>query len=197
MFLIIGLGNPGRRYEETRHNAGFMVVENLAAELRIPLEQRKFDAIWGRGELDSRRIMLAKPQSYMNRSGEAARKLFDYFKMEKTEDVIVVHDDLDLPFRVLRLKAGDGHGGHKGLASIMQHLGSRDFLRVRIGIGKPADKEMTERYVLEPFSTAEKNFLAGVVTTAGTAVKEIISKGMQAAMNKYNGCTINNFSEEV
>ncbi len=197
MFLIIGLGNPGRRYEETRHNAGFMVVENLAAELRIPLEQRKFDAVWGRGDLDNQRIMLAKPQSYMNRSGEAVRKLFDYFKMERTEDVIVVHDDLDLPFRVLRLKAGGGHGGHKGLASIMQHLGSRDFLRVRIGIGKPMDKEMTERYVLEPFSTAEKGFLAGVVTTAGTAVKEIISKGMQAAMNKYNGSTINNFSEEV
>jgi len=197
MFLIIGLGNPGQRYERTRHNAGFMVVDSLAADLRISLDQNKFAACFGRGEIGNVRVMLAKPQSYMNLSGEVARKLFDYFKMEKPEDVIVVHDDLDLPFAALRLKAGGGHGGHKGLASVIQHLGSRDFLRVRIGIGKPAEKGMAEHYVLEPFSGVERKHLAGVVTTAGQAVKEIVSTGMPAAMNKYNGSTINNLSEEV
>jgi len=197
MFMIVGLGNPGRRYEGTRHNAGFLVADSLAAQFRIPLDQKKFTAVCGQGEIGGRRVMILKPQSFMNLSGEAVRKFFDYFKMERTEDIIVVHDDLDLPFGVLRLKAGGGHGGHRGLASVIQHLGSRDFLRVRIGIGKPVEKGMAEHYVLEPFSAIEAMHLAGVVTTAGQAVEKIISAGMQAAMNKYNGSTINNFSEEV
>jgi len=197
MVLIVGLGNPGRRYEKARHNAGFMVIDHLTLDLQIPVEQKKFTALSGRGQVQDTQVIFIKPQSYMNLSGEAVRRFFDFYKMERPEDVIVVHDDLDLPFSVIRLKAGGGHGGHKGLLSIIQHLGSPDFLRVRIGIGKPADKEMTERHVLEPFSREEMKRLTAVVTTAGLAVREIVSSGIQTAMNQYNGSTINNLSEEV
>ncbi|MCK9197570.1 MAG: aminoacyl-tRNA hydrolase [Syntrophales bacterium] len=197
MVLIVGLGNPGRSYEKARHNAGFMVIDHLTLDLQIPVEQKKFSALSGRGKIQDTQVIFVKPQSYMNLSGEAVRRFFDFYKMERPEDVIVVHDDLDLPFSVIRLKAGGGHGGHKGLLSIIHHLGSQDFLRVRIGIGKPDDKEMTERHVLEPFSREEMKRLPGVVTTAGLAVKEVVSSGIQAAMNKYNGSTINNLSEEV
>lgn len=197
MVLIVGLGNPGRSYEKARHNAGFMVIDHLALDLQISVEQKKFGALSGRGNIQDTQVIFVKPQSYMNLSGEAVRRFFDFYKMERPEDVIVVHDDLDLPFSVIRLKAGGGHGGHKGLLSIVQHLGSTDFLRARIGIGKPADKEMTDRHVLEPFSREEMKRLTGVVTTAGLAVREIVSLGIQAAMNKYNGSTINNLSEEV
>ncbi len=197
MVLIVGLGNPGRLYEKGRHNAGFMVVDQLTLDLQIPVEQRKFTALSGRGKIEDTQVIFVKPQSYMNLSGEAVRRFFDFYKMEKPEDVIVVHDDLDLPFSVIRLKAGGGHGGHKGLLSIIQHLGSPDFLRVRIGIGKPDDKEMTERHVLEPFSREEMKRLTGVVTTACLAVREVVSSGIQTAMNKYNSSTINNLSEEV
>ncbi|MEI7639578.1 MAG: aminoacyl-tRNA hydrolase [Syntrophus sp. (in: bacteria)] len=197
MVLIVGLGNPGSSYEKARHNAGFMVIDRLTLDLQIPVEQKKFTALSGRGKIQDTQVIFVKPQSYMNLSGEAVRRFFDFYKMERPEDVIVVHDDLDLPFSVIRLKAGGGHGGHKGLLSIIQHVGSPDFLRVRIGIGKPDDREMTERHVLEPFSREEMKRLTGVVTTAGLAVREIVSSGIQAAMNKYNGSTINNLSEEV
>lgn len=197
MVLIVGLGNPGRLYEKGRHNAGFMVIDHLTLDLQIPVEQKKFTALSGRGKIQDTQVIFVKPQSYMNLSGEAVRRFFDFYKMEKPEDVIVVHDDLDLPFSVIRLKAGGGHGGHKGLLSIIQHLGSPDFLRVRIGIGKPDDKEMTERHVLEPFSREEMKRLTGVVTTACLAVREVVSSGIQTAMNKYNSSTINNLSEEV
>jgi PTH1 family peptidyl-tRNA hydrolase len=197
MVLIVGLGNPGKHYEKTRHSAGFMVVDQMTLDLRIPVEQKKFNALSGRGQIKDTQVLFVKPQSYMNLSGEAVRRFFDFYKMERPEDVIVVHDDLDLPFSVIRLKAGGGHGGHKGLLSIIQHLGNPDFLRVRIGIGKPADKEMTERHVLEPFSREEMKLLPGVVTTAGLAVRGIVTSGIQAAMNQYNGSTINNLSEEV
>jgi len=197
MVLIVGLGNPGGRYEKGRHNAGFMVIDHLTLDLQIPVEQKNFAALSGRGKIQDTQVIFVKPQTYMNLSGEAVRRFFDFYKMERPEDVIVVHDDLDLPYSVIRLKAGGGHGGHKGLMSIIQHLGSPDFLRVRIGIGKPADREMTERHVLEPFSKEEMKRLTVVVTTASAAVREIVSSGIQAAMNKYNGSTINNLSEEV
>jgi peptidyl-tRNA hydrolase, PTH1 family len=197
MVLIVGLGNPGKSYEKGRHNVGFMVVDHLAADLHISVAQKKYGALTGRGQIGDAQLIFVKPLTYMNLSGEAVRRFFDFYKMERPEDVIVVHDDLDLSFSGIRLKAGGGYGGHKGLLSIIQHLGSPDFLRVRIGIGKPADKEMTERHVLEPFSREEMKRLPAIVTMAGLAVREIISSGIQKAMNKYNGSTINNLAEEV
>jgi PTH1 family peptidyl-tRNA hydrolase len=124
------------------------------------------------------------------------RKLFDYFRIA-TEDVVVVHDDLDLPFAEIRLKYGGGHGGHKGLISVMQHLGSRDFSRVRMGIDRPTAREDVERYVLEPFAPEEKDRLSMLLETAVEAIGEIVSSGIRAAMGKYNGKAIKNSNEEV
>lgn len=196
MHLIVGLGNPGRRYERTRHNMGFRVVERLAEAHGIPLADNRLDNVVGKGAMGPVTVLLAKPQTFMNLSGQAVRRLFDYFRIA-TDDVIVVHDDLDLPFAEIRLKYGGGHGGHKGLISVMQHLGTGDFCRVRMGIGRPPAKEDVERYVLEPFAPEERDRLSMLLETGAEAIGEIVSSGIQAAMGKYNGKAMKNFNEEV
>lgn len=168
-----------------RHNAGFMVLDQLALLQNIPIDQNLFDARVGKGKIAGTPVILVEPQTFMNLSGIAIRKLADYFRIDMG-DVIVVHDDLDLPFRTLRLKAEGGHAGHKGLISIMDHLGGREFLRVRFGIGRPARKTMVEGYVLEPFSAEEANDLPQLTQRAAEAVTDIISSGIQAAMEKYH-----------
>lgn len=186
MKLIVGLGNPGEQYQTSRHNLGFLVLDQLARQQEFSLQRQAFDAFWGKGRLGSEAVILAKPQTYMNLSGGAVQKLVGYFKINM-EGLIVIHDDLDLPFRTLRLKRGGGDGGHRGLASIIQHLGSPDFLRVRIGIGKPARKTMVERYVLAPFSEEEKAFLPRLIDQACEAVRETVIAGIQSAMHNYHG----------
>jgi PTH1 family peptidyl-tRNA hydrolase len=168
-----------------RHNAGFMVLDQLALLQNIPIDQNIFDAHVGRGKIAGTSVLLVEPQSFMNLSGIAIRKLADYFRIDMG-DVIVVHDDLDLPFHTIRLKAGGGHAGHKGLISIMDHLGGREFLRVRFGIGRPARKTMVEGYVLEPFSKDETVCLSQLITKAAEAVTDILTSGIQAAMKKYH-----------
>jgi len=194
--LIIGLGNPGRRYEKTRHNMGFRVIDQLAEAHDIPLTDHRFDSVVGKGAMGGGAVLLAKPQTFMNLSGQAVRGLFDYFRIA-TENVIVVHDDLDLPFAEIRLKYGGGHGGHKGLISVMRHLGTGDFCRVRMGIGRPSTREDVERYVLEPFALEERGRLSMLLETAVEAIGEIVSSGIRTAMGKYNGKAIKNFNEEV
>lgn len=196
MKLIAGLGNPGNRYKFTRHNMGFLVVDHLAASCEIDLGLKKFDALCGKGSIESTQVLLAEPQSFMNLSGFAIQRLIDYFKIE-VKELVVVHDDLDLPFGTIRLKYGGGHGGHKGLMSIIQQTGSRDFTRVRMGIGKPAHKGMVDDYVLQVFSREEVADLPGIVEQAVGAIKELLSSGIQATMNQYHGKTIKNFIEEV
>ena len=186
MKLIVGLGNPGMRYESSRHNAGFLVLDRLALQNNISINQTIFDAHIGKGKIAENSVLLAKPQTFMNLSGLSARQLVDYFKIG-LDDVIVVHDDLDLPFQTIRLKAGGGHGGHKGLMSLVDHLGGADFLRVRLGIGRPARKTMVEGYVLSPFSDEEMKLLPQLTMNAGEAVEDIISSGIQAAMEKHHG----------
>jgi PTH1 family peptidyl-tRNA hydrolase len=193
--LIVGLGNPGRQYRLSRHNAGFLILDQLALERDISINQTLFDAHLGKGKIDGDVIILAKPQTFMNLSGIAIRKLTDYFRIA-LEDVIVAHDDLDLPFQSIRLKAGGGHGGHKGLVSLIDHLGGQDFIRVRFGIGKPARKTMVEGYVLEHFSKEEMDCLSELTTAAAAAVKDILSFGIQAAMQKHHGKKITNLIEE-
>jgi peptidyl-tRNA hydrolase, PTH1 family len=149
-YLIVGLGNPGKRYESTRHNIGFMALDRLAAQLKIELKQKSFNALWGKGTLAGKNILLAQPQTFMNLSGTAVRQLQSFFKMD-ISNLIVIHDDLDLPFGAVKLKAGGGTAGHKGLASIESNFGNSEFIRVRLGIGKPVDKSRIEGYVLEPF----------------------------------------------
>ena len=197
MKLIVGLGNPGSQYQFSKHNMGFLVLDRLAQQQGISLSQKGFDACFGKGKIAGRTVLLAKPQTFMNLSGSAVRKLAEYFRTN-LEDLIVVHDDLDLPFKTIRLKTGGRHGGHKGLRSIIDHLGGSDFIRVRLGIGKPPHRTMVEDYVLECFSEEERENLPGLTARACDAVVELISSGTQTAMNKFNvkGDT-KNLNEEV
>jgi PTH1 family peptidyl-tRNA hydrolase len=182
--LIIGLGNPGSKYQSTRHNIGFLALDAIASRHDISISLKGFDALYGKGKISDVPVLLAKPQTYMNISGFAAKKLVDYFKIDR-EDIIVVHDDIDLPFNLIRLKAGGGHAGHKGLISIIDELGDPAFIRVRIGIGKP-DRFAVERYVLEAFTDDELKLLPNIIERVSDAVTMILSSGIQAAMNQYN-----------
>jgi PTH1 family peptidyl-tRNA hydrolase len=194
--LIAGLGNPGVQYQHSRHNMGFLVLDRLAEASGISLHQIKFEACFGRGNIAGHPALLIKPQTYMNLSGSAVRKFFDYFRIE-IKDVIVVHDDLDLPFGTIRLKAGGGPGGHKGLMSVIDHMDSADFNRVRLGIGKPDRQEWVEGYVLSSFSPDETGKLPRLIQQAAEMLTELLSTGIESAMCKYHGKTINNFNEEV
>ncbi len=184
VYLIVGLGNPGRRYSATRHNIGFMVLEKLAAKLEIDLKQKSFNSLWGKGTLAEHSILLAEPQTFMNLSGTAVRQLQSFFKTD-ISNLIVIHDDLDLPFGSVRLKSGGGTAGHKGLASIESNLGTTGFIRVRLGIGKPVDKSRIEGYVLEPFRQEEQEVLPDIISLAADASAEIVLSGLQKAVSKY------------
>lgn len=184
MYFIVGLGNPGNRYRFTRHNIGFLVLEKLAEELKIDFNHKSFDAIWGKGKINGIEILLAMPQTYMNLSGTAVRQLVAFFKAD-VSNLIVIHDDLDLPFGTIRLKTGGGNAGHKGLASITENLGSSDFMRVRVGIGRPSDKSRIEGYVLEPFKSDEElSMLPEIIQTASEASAEIVLSGTEKATAK-------------
>jgi peptidyl-tRNA hydrolase, PTH1 family len=185
MYLITGLGNPGIRYQFTRHNIGFMVLEKLATRWEVDLKQKSFDALWNRGKIAGTNVILAMPQAYMNLSGNSVSKLLAYFKVD-IDKLIVIHDDLDLPFGAVRLKNGGGDAGHKGLKSIISCLGSADFMRVRMGIGKPSDKSRVEDYVLQRFSPEESAMLSQIVQSASEAAADIMTSGMQQAMAKYH-----------
>jgi len=193
--LIIGLGNPGKRYEQTRHNIGFMTLDALAAQLEIDLKQKSFNALWGKGALAGKNVLLAQPQTFMNLSGTAVRQLQSFFKTD-ISNLIVIHDDLDLPFGSIRLKAGGGTAGHKGLASIESNLGSSEFMRVRLGIGKPVDKSRIEGYVLEPFRKEEQTVLPEILQRAADASAEIVLNGLQKAVSKYQTKNINILKED-
>jgi len=183
--LIVGLGNPGSKYALTRHNMGFIVLEALAGEVAIPVVRRGHDALYGTGRISGEAVVLAKPQTYMNLSGVAVGKLARFFKIE-SDSIIVIHDDLDIPFRDVRVKEGGGDGGHKGLTSIVGYLGRSDFIRIRTGIGRPDMKGKVESYVLSPFSGEEMESVPLIAERASRAVREVISSGTQAAMNAFN-----------
>jgi PTH1 family peptidyl-tRNA hydrolase len=185
MYLIIGLGNPGSRYQVTRHNIGFMVLERIAVRWEVDLKQKSFDALWNRGKIAGTDVLLAMPQTFMNLSGNAVRKLLAYFKVD-VNHLIVIHDDLDLPFGSVRLKTGGGDAGHKGVNSIITCLGSADFMRVRMGIGKPAGRTPVEDYVLQRFNPDESALLQQVIQSASEATADIVTSGMQQAMAKYH-----------
>jgi PTH1 family peptidyl-tRNA hydrolase len=185
MYLIMGLGNPGNRYRFTRHNIGFMVLKEIADRCEVDLKQKSFNALWNRGKIAGKNVLLAMPQTYMNLSGDAASKLLAYFKVD-ISNLIVIHDDLDLPFGAIRLKNGGGDAGHKGLKSIISSLGSADFMRVRMGIGKPSDKSRVEDYVLERFRPENLDVLRESISLAIEVTHEIIKSGMQQAMAKHH-----------
>lgn len=192
MFLVVGLGNPGRKYQKNRHNVGFMVVERLARAHGFGDLKEKFSGLWARGEIaaGAARVpaALLEPQTFMNLSGDSVQPCAAFLKVDAPA-VVVVHDELDLPWRDVRLKVGGGHAGHNGLRSIIQRLGTPEFVRVRVGIGRPPPgfRGDVADYVLQDFDAMEAAELPDVVDRAADAVEKVITLGVQAAMNAVNG----------
>jgi len=186
-YLIVGLGNPGRKYEQTRHNVGFWVVEELAKRHGMAERSRKErKAIVTDGEINGKRVILAKPQTYMNLSGESVRALLDFYKLP-VEQVIVVHDDLDTPLGTLKLRKKGGHGGQNGIRNIIQHLGTQEFARVRFGIDRPPGRMAAKDYVLQPFHGDDRILADQVTGTAADAIEFWLENGIEAAMSQFNG----------
>ena len=185
VFLIVGLGNPGEAYVKTRHNAGFMVLDKLAESFSISVEKKKFNALFGRGLMEGSEVILAKPMAFMNLSGIPVQKIIEYFKIP-FEDMLVIHDDIDLVFGRLQIKENGGHGGHKGLKSIIKTVGSNNFARLRIGIGRSEDNIDVSNYVLGQFNTNEKKLLDRITKIARDAVVATTCKGAKEAMNIFN-----------
>lgn len=183
--FLVGLGNPGKSYADTRHNLGFMVIDQLADQYNIPVAKSKFDTVFGRGRIQGQDVFLVKPQAYMNRSGLPTRRLADYYGISG-EDMIVVHDDIDLTFNRLKIKQKGGHGGHNGIKSMMDAFGGGDFARVRMGIGRSGDERDVADHVLGRFRPEERELLARFVTTAREAVVTILCDGIRRGMNQFN-----------
>ena len=187
-FLVVGLGNPGPGYAGNRHNVGAMVLEELAARAGIKLSPGKGSrarALFGEGRLAGRRVVLARPATYMNESGGPVRGLLDYHHLPAT-DLVVLHDELDIPFSSVRLKRGGGEGGHNGLRSITRSAGTRDYLRVRVGIGRPPGRQEAADFVLKDFSATERKELDLLVVEAADATELLLSRGLEVAQNEVH-----------
>lgn len=184
MYLIVGLGNPGAQYEATRHNAGFMVLEEVARRAGTSLDTQRFKGRFARARVAGREAALLMPQTYMNLSGESVTAAARFFKVDP-EDLVVVHDEIDLPFGTIRVKLGGGLAGHNGLRSIAGLLGSQDFVRVRFGVGKPGGRSVTG-HVLGGFAKGEAGELPDLVDRAADAVEAVLREGPRAAMNAFN-----------
>jgi PTH1 family peptidyl-tRNA hydrolase len=182
---VVGLGNPGRVYSGTRHNAGFMVADDLAKGFSIALSKRKFNAQYGTGSIDGVEVVLAKPMGFMNRSGPPVQKIAGYFRI-LSEDILVVHDDIDLEFGRLKIKEKGGDGGHKGVRSIIDAFGGGDFVRLRVGIGRLGAENDAADYVLDNFGFEEKKVLSRIIASAKDAVVTILCKGTKEGMNRFN-----------
>ena len=185
MWLIVGLGNPGSRYRLTRHNLGFLVLDVLADRHRIAWKERRGFAVIGRGTLGGQDFMLVKPQTFMNNSGEVVSSLVRKGRVAE-ECLLVVHDDLDLPFGAAKIKRGGGPGGHKGIASIQGATGMEGFLRVKLGIGRPVGSQNPEEYVLSPFSREQQEVLPHLLERSSEAVASTMVEGAARAMNRFN-----------
>jgi PTH1 family peptidyl-tRNA hydrolase len=187
MLLVVGLGNPGRDYASNRHNVGFMAVDELASRLRADAFREKFSAEWAKAEIGGDPVVLLKPMTYMNESGRSVQPAAAFFKVKPSE-VIVLHDELDLPFGEVRLKMGGGHAGHNGLRSIIACLGTNEFGRIRIGIGRPPAgfRGDVADFVLSGFDSAEKAELPECLNKSSESVLEVAARGFVAAMNQRN-----------
>lgn len=185
-YLIVGLGNPGSKYAQTRHNVGFHVVDELAKRHSITNFTSERKALVATGQINNQSVILAKPQIFMNLSGESVRALVDYYKID-LDNIIVAHDDLDLPLGTLRLRKSGGHGGQNGVRNTILHLGTKEFGRVRFGIGRPPGKMQARNYVLHKFTENDQILAQKVVETAANAIEFWLENGMEAAMSKFNG----------
>jgi PTH1 family peptidyl-tRNA hydrolase len=185
-FLIAGLGNPGKQYRANRHNVGFMSVDRLAQTLQVNFARMENKALIAKAVYHEERLVLAKPQTFMNLSGQPVAALARFYKVP-LERIMIVYDDVDLPLGVLRIRPTGGSAGQRGMASIIERLGSQAFPRLRVGIGRPPGRMDAAAYVLQDFSKSEQEFLNESLERAGSAILEWVTQGLESSMNKYNG----------
>ncbi|WP_079933698.1 aminoacyl-tRNA hydrolase [Carboxydocella sp. ULO1] len=186
MKMLVGLGNPGPQYELTRHNVGFLVIDALADKVGVSSFKQQAGALVASVNYQGEKLLLVKPQTYMNLSGQAVGELARYYKIP-AQDVLVIYDDMDNPFGQLRLRARGSSGGHNGIKSIISHLGTEEFPRLKVGIGRPRSGQSAADYVLEPFSSEERAALGRIIPAAVDRVLAVVDKGIVAAMNEFNG----------
>jgi len=185
MRLIVGLGNPGPAYAATRHNVGFWVVDRLARTLRIPIEKAKWKGLVGEGRVGEETVILLKPQTYMNASGESVAEAMRFYKLAP-ENLLVIYDDMDLPLGTLRLRMKGSDGGHRGLRSIIAHLGTQEIPRIRIGIGRPAPGVSVTDHVLSPFAPEEREAAEAAAARAAEAAAAWLTEPFDRVMNRFN-----------
>jgi len=185
MKCIIGLGNPGKKYEKTRHNIGFMAMDELAKRHGFDFDKSKFDCVYHLGFIEQEKTLFVKPQTFMNLSGEGVRPLLDFYKVDP-EQTLVIYDDLDLPPGKIRLRGKGGHGGHNGIRSLIDHLGTREFKRVRLGIGRPEDATSVVNYVLQPFSKREIENIESAIQRTADACEMWMQESFDKTMNEFN-----------
>lgn len=186
MYLIAGLGNPGSAYEMTRHNIGFHTIDYIAEQNGVKIKKLKFRALYGEGIINGEKVFLVKPQTYMNRSGDSVGDFAAFYKIDPAH-IIIINDDTSLPVGKLRIRARGSAGGHNGLKSIICRLNSDEFIRIKMGVGSPRDKDYDlADYVLGRFPKEQFPVMESAIMRTGKAVKEIIKNGVQSAMNKYN-----------
>ncbi|MBF0258147.1 MAG: aminoacyl-tRNA hydrolase [Desulfamplus sp.] len=187
IYMVTGLGNPGKEYSQTRHNMGFIVVEELARRYTLSFTHSRFDADVAKGIIQGKQTILVKPQSYMNRSGYPVQKISSYFKIE-TGNIIIVHDELDLPFGRIMVVKDRGHGGHNGIRSVIDAFGTKNFIRIRVGVGRPQQKkgDNITGHVLGKFAGDEQKNIDHVIKTTADACVLILSSGVNTAMNSVN-----------
>ena len=187
MFAIIGLGNPDKRYEKTRHNIGFDVVDAMAAQYNISMTEKKHKALIGKGYIEGQKVILAKPQTYMNLSGESVRELIDYYKADETQELIVIYDDISLPPGQLRIRKKGSAGGHNGIKNIIAHLGHDTFMRIKVGVGEKPQGYDLAAYVLGHFDKKDREVMQQAFADAADAVVMMMNDSADAAMNHFNG----------
>ncbi|AIF41992.1 aminoacyl-tRNA hydrolase [Virgibacillus sp. SK37] len=185
MKCIVGLGNPGRKYKETRHNIGFMVIDELVKRNNWELDKSKFNGKYAMERVDGEKIILLQPQTFMNLSGESLRPLMDFYQID-VEDILVIYDDLDLPTGKIRLRQKGGHGGHNGIRSLIDHLGTKEFKRIRIGVGRPVKPIPVVDYVLGKFPKEEQDDVAASITKSADACEAWLKRPFLEVMNEYN-----------
>ena len=185
MYLIIGLGNPEPEYSNTKHNMGFDTINSLANQTKIDITRSKFNALYGSGTIEGEKVVLVKPQTYMNLSGQSVREFKNFYKLTPNE-IIVIYDDIDLEKGKIRIRKKGSAGSHNGMKSVIQELSTDEFIRIRVGIGTPEFKGYLKNYVLEPISKDEREILDEGIFDAKSAVIDILKNGIDHAMNKYN-----------
>lgn len=186
MYLIAGLGNPGKQYEHTRHNMGFDTIDELADRYRVPSSGVAHKAMYGKGMIAGEKVILAKPLTYMNLSGDSIREFISYYKMDPETELIVIYDDIDLEPGQIRIRKKGSAGGHNGIKSIINQIGTQNFYRIKVGVGaKPKGWDLAD-YVLGRFPSEERNLVDEAIREAAKAVEVILDEGIEAAMNRYN-----------